>query len=173
MTREISSHAMQLIVPTPVGHLSIIHAGPRVLASGWDVERDKQLRLIHPTIRPAVVEPVDSDPYELAGRVHAFFDGDVAAVGGIETYQVGGAFTQQAWEAIREIPPGETASYAEVAAMAGNPMAFRAAASACAKNACALIIPCHRVVKSDGTQGGFRYGLTIKTQLLSVESAHT
>lgn len=81
----------------------------------------------------------------------------------------GTAFQEACWKALREIPPGETRSYAEIAAAAGNPGAVRAAGSANARNNVAVLIPCHRVIRSDGDLGGYAYGLDIKRELLRRE----
>jgi AraC family transcriptional regulator of adaptative response/methylated-DNA-[protein]-cysteine methyltransferase len=72
--------------------------------------------------------------------------------------------------ALREIPLGQTASYGEVAARIGRPKAARAVAQACATNELALAVPCHRVVRSDGRVGGYRWGAERKEQLLEREA---
>ena len=76
------------------------------------------------------------------------------------------------WSALRVIPSGETRSYADVATMIGEPTAVRAVARACASNPVALVVPCHRVVRSDGALGGYRWGPEVKETLLAVEGAH-
>lgn len=81
----------------------------------------------------------------------------------------GTAFQQQVWAELRKIPPGETRSYAQIAAAAGKPKAVRAAGSANGANDVAVLIPCHRVVRSDGSVGGYAYGSEIKRELLSRE----
>ena len=79
------------------------------------------------------------------------------------------AFQWRVWRALQEIPLGETRSYAEVAEAIGKPTAVRAVASACASNRVALVIPCHRVVRSDGSVSGYRWGPERKRQLLERE----
>lgn len=81
----------------------------------------------------------------------------------------GTAFQQACWQALREIPPGETRSYGEQAAMLGNPKASRAVGSANGANNIAVLIPCHRVIAADGGLGGYAYGLEIKRELLRRE----
>ena len=73
----------------------------------------------------------------------------------------------------RDIPLGETRSYADIAAAAGNPRAVRAAGSANARNNVAVLIPCHRVIRSDGDLGGYAYGLEIKRELLRREGVES
>jgi AraC family transcriptional regulator of adaptative response/methylated-DNA-[protein]-cysteine methyltransferase len=83
----------------------------------------------------------------------------------------GTAFQQRVWQALREIPAGETASYAEIAARIGQPRAVRAVAQACASNTLAVAIPCHRVVRTDGALSGYRWGAERKRALLDREAA--
>jgi AraC family transcriptional regulator of adaptative response/methylated-DNA-[protein]-cysteine methyltransferase len=77
------------------------------------------------------------------------------------------------WRELRRIPAGETRSYADIAAAVGKPKAVRAAGSANGANNVAVLIPCHRVVRSDGALGGYAYGLDIKRELLKREDPHT
>src|SRR5207245_10568123 len=79
-------------------------------------------------------------------------------------------FQWRVWRALRQIPPGQTRSYGEVAEMIEQPRAVRAVARACATNPVALVIPCHRVVRADGTPGGYRWGAARKNALLLRES---
>ena len=81
----------------------------------------------------------------------------------------GTAFQEAVWQELRRIPPGETRSYAEIAAAIGKPGAVRAAGSANGANNVAVLIPCHRVVRSDGALGGYAYGTEIKKKLLARE----
>ncbi len=82
----------------------------------------------------------------------------------------GTAFQERVWAELRKIPPGETRSYAEIAAAAGKPKAVRATGSANGANNVAVLIPCHRVVRSDGSLGGYAYGLDMKRELLAREA---
>jgi AraC family transcriptional regulator of adaptative response/methylated-DNA-[protein]-cysteine methyltransferase len=82
----------------------------------------------------------------------------------------GTAFQIRVWEALRKIPAGETRSYAEVANDIGMPSAVRAVASACGANRTAILIPCHRVRRSDGSLGGYRWGVEVKAALLRAEA---
>ncbi|WP_428490535.1 bifunctional DNA-binding transcriptional regulator/O6-methylguanine-DNA methyltransferase Ada [Rhodopila sp.] len=83
----------------------------------------------------------------------------------------GTAFQQRVWRTLCTIPPGETRSYAQLAAMAGNPKAVRAVARSCATNPVSLAVPCHRVVGSDGGLTGYRWGVPRKQALLEHERA--
>jgi len=81
----------------------------------------------------------------------------------------GTAFQEAVWQELRRIPPGETRTYAQIAAAVGKPGAVRAAGSANGANNVAVLIPCHRVIRSDGTLGGYAYGVEIKRELLDRE----
>jgi len=83
----------------------------------------------------------------------------------------GTAFQEAVWQELRKIPDGETRSYADIAAAIGKPKAVRAVGSANGANHVAVLIPCHRVVRSDGTMGGYAYGLEIKKRLLEKEQS--
>lgn len=82
----------------------------------------------------------------------------------------GSAFQWRVWKALQQIPRGTTLSYSEVAKAIGQPTAARAVARACATNPVALVIPCHRVVRDDGSLGGYRWGIEKKAELLEIES---
>jgi len=81
----------------------------------------------------------------------------------------GTAFQAQVWRALQKIPPGQTASYSEIAAALGRPRAVRAVAQACANNKLAVLVPCHRVVRSDGDLAGYRWGIERKRALIARE----
>lgn len=83
----------------------------------------------------------------------------------------GTAFQEAIWQALRQIPLGETRSYSQLAALAGNPRAVRAAGSACGANHVSIVIPCHRAQRSDGTMGGYAYGIDRKLVLRDRESS--
>ena len=83
----------------------------------------------------------------------------------------GTLFQRQVWQVLRGIPPGQTLSYAQVAERLGQPKAARAVARACAANAVALAVPCHRVVRGDGGLSGYRWGVDRKRALLLREGA--
>ena len=85
----------------------------------------------------------------------------------------GTAFQEAVWRALRAIPPGETRSYAQLAAAVGKPKAARAAGSANGANPVAVLIPCHRVVRGDGALGGYAWGEDVKRELLNREGVQT
>jgi methylated-DNA-[protein]-cysteine S-methyltransferase len=150
-------------VDTPAGPFTVVvDADGPVVASGITANAGDLLTTV-PT-------PPRKDLGDATKAALAYFDGDLVAIDTVPVRQhTGGAFLAHAWDILREVRPGEPVSYTELAQLAGNPAAVRAAAQACARNAAALFVPCHRVLRSDGTLGGFRYGLPVKRWLLDHE----
>ncbi|TAK64756.1 MAG: methylated-DNA--[protein]-cysteine S-methyltransferase [Methylobacter sp.] len=116
---------------------------------------------------------------ELIGADHDFEQMFAKVVGFIEAPALGldlpldvrgTAFQQRVWQALREIPAGTTISYSEIAQRIGAPKAVRAVAGACATNILAVAIPCHRVVRTDGSLSGYRWGVERKSELLRREN---
>ena len=158
------------VVPTPAGPFTIVADDDVVLASGWSAEPTDVVERISPTLRTTDWRRRD-DLGDITKAVHAYLEGDVAAIDTIPVRQVGGPFLRQAWEALRDVLPGHPVSYSELAARCGQPAAVRAAANACARNAPALFVPCHRALRADGSLGGYRWGLDVKQWLLDHEAA--
>jgi len=117
----------------------------------------------------ADLRPANGEMAELIGRAVAVVD-DPARPHGLPLDVRGTAFQEAVWHELTRIPPGETRSYAQIAAAAGKPKAVRAAGSANGANNVAVLIPCHRVVRSDGSLGGYAYGLERKAKLLAKEA---
>ncbi|WP_243412294.1 methylated-DNA--[protein]-cysteine S-methyltransferase [Cognatiluteimonas telluris] len=107
----------------------------------------------------------------LAPRVQAIARRLAGGESAVAVDLVGTAFQKKVWDALMRIPAGQTRSYAQLAAQLGQPAAARAVASACAHNRLAVVVPCHRVIRSDGSLGGYRWGLPLKQQLLERERA--
>lgn len=163
------SSASWSTVDTPIGPFTALAAPDgAVLAAGWTADLDALTPQIAPSLQPADLrERRDLGPITTAiRRYHA---GELDAVDDIEVRQRSGEFLTQAWEVLRKVPAGQPVTYTEFAALAGRPNAVRAAASACARNAAALFVPCHRVVRVGGAMGGFRWGVDVKRWLLAHE----
>jgi methylated-DNA-[protein]-cysteine S-methyltransferase len=115
-------------------------------------------------------EPVTDEETTAAGAaLRAYFSGDVYALDPLRVVTEGSRFQQRVWSALRTIPVGETASYADIAVEIGQPRAVRAVGRANATNPVGLVVPCHRVIRSDGTLGGYGGGLDRKRWLLDHE----
>jgi methylated-DNA-[protein]-cysteine S-methyltransferase len=149
---------------TPVGDLSLLVRDDVMVAAGFTPASDQYGRLR----TDAPLRHVD-DLGRFSAAMTAYFDGDVRAMDDLPVEQPGGAFRQAAWKVMREVPAGEVITYAELAARAGNAGAVRAAGSACAQNLVAPIVPCHRIVRTGGSLGGYYYGLVVKEWLLTHE----
>ncbi len=159
-------------VDTKFGPFSaVVGADGTVLASGWTANLPDLLEVVAPELRPRDPEYTD-DLGPVTEAVVRYHDGELDAVDGIAVRQRSGEFLEHAWNVLRKVPPGEPVSYREFATLAGRSGAIRAAGSACARNAAALFVPCHRVLRSDGTLGGFRWGTGLKEQLLDHELRH-
>lgn len=107
----------------------------------------------------------------LAPRVRAVAQRLAGGQGEVPVDLLGTAFQKKVWDALMKIPSGHTRSYAGLAAALGDPKAARAVAGACARNKVAVVVPCHRVVRGDGSPGGYRWGLPLKRRLLEREQA--
>ncbi|GAB3538899.1 methylated-DNA--[protein]-cysteine S-methyltransferase [Arthrobacter tecti] len=157
-------------ITTPDGPFTVIERDGAVLASGWTTDTAELIGQIHPALLATEIEPVD-DLGPITDAVHAYYDGELTAIEGVPVHQLSGPFRSHAWDVLRTVAPGRPVTYSEYAALAGRPAAVRAAAGACALNAAALFVPCHRVIRTDGSLGGFRWGLEVKTSLLERERA--
>lgn len=156
-------------VQTRIGPFTTIVDGDgAVLASGWTGDPEALRGVIHPSLRPADLRPRDSLG-EVTDAVGAYHEGDIAAIDDIPVRQRSGEFLMHAWDVLRKVPAGTPVTYTEFAALSGRPDATRAAANACARNAAALFVPCHRVTRIGGALGGFRWGLYAKRWLLAHE----
>ncbi|TVV69855.1 bifunctional DNA-binding transcriptional regulator/O6-methylguanine-DNA methyltransferase Ada [Sphingomonas solaris] len=112
----------------------------------------------------------DADYETLVAQVIGFVEAPATGLG-LPLDIRGTAFQQRVWQALRAIPAGQTASYAVIAQAIGAPQAVRAVAGACAANAHAVAIPCHRVVRTDGALSGYRWGVERKRRLIAREGA--
>lgn len=151
-------------ITTPVGDLALLTRDDVIVAAGFASIEGMAARLPDDDVE------VKTDLGRLSAAVRAYVAGDLHALDDLPVSQPGGDFQQAAWKVMREVGPGETITYAELAARAGNPAAVRAAGSACARNLIAPIVPCHRIVRSGNAGlGGYYYGLPTKEWLLEHE----
>lgn len=156
-------------ISTPIGPFSIVAQGRAVLASGFTADTEALVALIHPDLRDEA--DADADMDLMLAATYRYLDGDLTAIDGVEVEQSSGPFIGHAWKVLRDVQAGDPVTYTELAIRAGRPSAIRGAAQACARNAAALFVPCHRVIRTDGTLGGYRWGLDVKTWLIAHEQA--
>lgn len=155
-------------IDTADGPFGVLIEQGDVIAAGWTSDRDALLDRIHPSVRPEDV--VMASTGAAGDAVRAFYADELDAVMSVPVRQRGTELQQSGWRALRRITPGRPLSYGEFAVELGSPSAVRAAASVCARNAVALFVPCHRVLRSDGSMGGFAWGVEVKRALLTRES---
>ena len=105
---------------------------------------------------------------EFEAKVRAFIAGE-GSLARIPLDIRGTVFQRRVWEALRRIPRGQTRTYSDIAREIGAPAAVRAVGSACGANPVALVVPCHRAVRTDGGLGGYAWGLGVKKRLLEIE----
>lgn len=152
-----------------LGRVLVAHSGNGISAvllgdDGGELEREFMRRF--PDAAP-------SDDAETAALARRVVDAIESPSGGEELPLDlhGTNFQRQVWSALRDIPPGRTATYAEVAERIGRPAAVRAVGQACGANNVAVLVPCHRVVRGDGSLSGYRWGVERKRALLERERA--
>ena len=160
---------LRTTLKTPVGPLSLISREHILIAAGF-TSQDELLCSISKQDRQLESKKVSQIPI-ISDLVSDYFDGDLRALDGIKVDQEGEKFSQSAWRVMRKISPGRTLTYADLAKRAGSEDAVRAAGSACARNLIALVVPCHRIVKTGGALGNYAYGLEVKEWLLRHEGA--
>ena len=151
---------------TPVGSLTIVERDGLVVASGFVAEDELLSRVTD--VNGTEVKRVRSLG-SITEALEAYFNGDVYALDSIPVEQPGTPFRTRVWRELRKVKPGRTVSYTTLARRAGNPAAVRAAGTSCGTNRVAPIVPCHRAVRSDGSLGGYYYGLEMKEWLLNHE----
>jgi methylated-DNA-[protein]-cysteine S-methyltransferase len=169
ITRE---EILATTLDTPIGPLSLLAWGDQLAGAGFTGRPEELYLRLHRSLRSRPLAAVPADDLAwLAKPVHGYFAGDLRALDTIPVHQPGTPGRQALWAALRAIPPGQTVSYSELAAMAGSPHAPRAAGAACAANLIAPVVPCHRAVRTDGSLNGYYYGLDRKDWLLRHEGA--
>ena len=138
----------------------------------------ERLEATDPLTAAREMNPLPVGHGTVAEALQAYADGQVDALAALKVKQPGTEFRQQVWQAMRLITPGAPVTYGELAQLAERPQAVRAAGSACAENLCAVVVPCHRVVRSGGSAhsaqrtGNYLYGAGTKATLLEFEAAH-
>ena len=153
------------VVSTSLGQMLVAATGKGICRLSFD-EGEEALADRFPK---AEIRPADA-------TTQALIEGAVQAVENpsrmpdLPLDVAGTAFQEAVWQELRRIPVGETRSYADIAAAVGKPKAVRAAGSANGANNVAVLIPCHRVVRTDGSLGGYAYGLDRKRMLLEKEA---
>jgi len=158
----LSTQLGKLLIATTERGLCAVRFGDRETPLISELRRE---------FRAAAISRDDQALRPFAQQVEGLLHSATATTARIPLDIQGTAFQQQVWNKLREIPRGETRSYAEIANAIGRPAAVRAVASACASNPVALVVPCHRVVQKNGSLAGYRWGVKRKAALLESEQA--
>ena len=154
-------------IDTPIGRLALVaSAEGRLRAVGWTDGHPRMQRNLEPDGGELVAE---ANPGGLSAALAAYFRGDLSAVEGLPVDVGGSAFQGAVWRALREIPCGETMSYADLARRIGRPAAVRAVGLANGSNPVAIVVPCHRVIGASGELRGYGAGIERKRWLLAHE----
>ena len=153
---------------TPVGTLFLVEKDGALCALGFREQAGSLERRLRQ--RFGAVEYADGEPAS-AAALRDYLAGDLAALDRVRVDTAGTPFQERVWAALRRIPAGATASYGDIARALGAPRAVRAVGRANALNPVSLVIPCHRVVRSDGDLWGYAGGLPRKKWLLAHEAS--
>ena len=152
-----------------IGPIHVVADGATLLAMEFGDVEHRLMPMLRARYGTGLrLEPVD-DLDEIAAAIRAYFDGDLRAIDRLAVDGGGTAFQRRAWDALREIPPGETRTYGQMAALLGRSNAARAVGSANALNPISLVVPCHRLVGSNGALTGYGGGIERKRWLLAHE----
>ena len=165
----MSNAATTATVATTCGPFTIVMRDDKVIASGWTTVLDELMETLSEAERPSELT-TRRDLGSVTTAVSRYFAGDLLAIDDVQVEQHSGPFIEEAWVLLRQVPAGAPVTYAELAAKVGRPDAVRAAANVCAYNSAALFVPCHRVIRTGGGLGGFRWGLPVKQWLLDHEA---
>ena len=172
--RRTARPALRLLidyVETPIGRLALVADDRgRLLGAGWtdrQVRLERYLRAYSQGRAPELVTA--RNPSGISSKIRDYFAGDVGVIDRLPVHTEGTEFQRAVWQALREIPCGETRSYAEIARRIGRPSAVRAVGLANGSNPVAVIVPCHRVIGSDGSLTGYGGGIERKRWLLAHE----
>ncbi len=158
-------------IRTPIGSMFIVaDSDGNLRGIDWtaDETRLQHMLQIHYSRNGFRLEPT-RNPCGLADAILRYFAGEVQAIDTLPVQTVGTPFQQEVWHALREIPCGTTVSYAELAKRIGRPRAVRAVGLANGSNPVPIVIPCHRVIGSDGSLTGYGGGIDRKRWLLEHE----
>ncbi|MEH1910914.1 bifunctional DNA-binding transcriptional regulator/O6-methylguanine-DNA methyltransferase Ada [Nostoc sp.] len=160
------------IAPCPLGYLLVATTEKGICAVKLGDEADKLEHILIKEFHQAHIMRDDHTHKEWIEAILNFISGDETHLD-LPLDIRGTAFQKQVWEALQKIPYGETCTYTDIARNIAKPQAVRAVGNACGANPIALIVPCHRVLRSDGSLGGYHWGIERKQKLLIQESERT
>jgi methylated-DNA-[protein]-cysteine S-methyltransferase len=168
MSEPVTLFAAELA--SPIGALALVASPAGLCALGFDSDWARVRAELERRFGPVAFE-TQADPIGAVTSLRRYFDGDVRAIEAIRVDTGGTPFQQQVWTTLRRIPVGHTWSYADMAVAIGRPTATRAVGAANGANPVGVVLPCHRVIGSNGSLTGYGGGLPRKVWLLRHEGA--
>ncbi len=157
-------------VASPIGTILIVSDGELLRALEFADDEDRMRRLLKIHVGEFTLKE-SRNPAGLSARIRAYFAGELAAIDDIAVETGGTPFQRGVWTALRRIPAGTTTTYGALAKTIGRPRAVRAVGTSNGSNPIPIVVPCHRVIGSDGTLIGYGGGLPRKRWLLAHEGA--
>ncbi len=154
------SEKLQCAISSPLGEIFVVASSKGVHAVSMERQETPMADDLQRV--PLLKEATD--------QLTAYFEGRRTSFD-LPLIPEGTQFQKRVWSALLEIPYGQTISYAQLAQKVGSPKAYRAVGSANGKNPFCIVVPCHRVIAADRSLGGYAYGLSVKSQLLSLEGS--
>jgi len=157
-------------VASPIGTMLIVSDGELLRALEFADYEERMRRLLRINVGKFTMKE-SRNPADLSDRIRAYFGGDLTAIDDIAVETGGTPFQREVWTALRRIPAGSTTTYGELAKTIGRPSAVRAVGMANGSNPIPIVVPCHRVIGSNGSFTGYGGGLARKRWLLAHEGA--
>ncbi len=161
--KEFDTKAGKMVGICDETHLLLLHFNDK-----YSLEKETE------KIKQTLNEDISSENHEILDKLEQglslYFDGKLSEFSVPINFNIGTPFQQKVWNALCDIPYGETISYKQLAENINQPTAFRAVANANGKNQLSIIVPCHRVIAADGSLGGYSSGVDRKEKLLAIES---
>ena len=156
---------------TPAGPLSVLVDDREAVVAAGFTDPDALVARLRPEVAALQSIVARSEVGIVTRLIGDYLNGDLGALDRIAVDQPGTDLQHEVWASLRAIPAGETRTYTQLAAMTSRPRAIRAAGTACGRNLIAPMVPCHRALRTDGSLGGYYYGLDVKRWLLAHEAA--
>jgi methylated-DNA-[protein]-cysteine S-methyltransferase len=158
-------------IASSIGTILLVSDGKHLCALDYAGYEHRMMKLLQARYEQVVLQEA-ADPCGFSNVLRRYLAGDLACIGHISINTGGTSFQQQVWSALRKIPPGSVMTYGEMAVQLGKPPAYRAVGMTNALNPIAIVVPCHRLVGSNGALTGYAGGLDRKKWLLEHEGVN-
>jgi methylated-DNA-[protein]-cysteine S-methyltransferase len=155
---------------TPAGPLTVLVTDDETVIAAGFTDAAELVDRLRPDVAAGHAIEKRADVGSVSRLIVDYLDGQLDALDRIAVDQPGTDLQHEVWSSLRAIPAGDTRTYTQLAAMTSRPRAIRAAGTACGRNLVAPMVPCHRALRTDGSLGGYYYGLDVKRWLLAHEA---